>query len=213
MMSSTTRMTSVLALCVALAGCKDEDPPVTPDAGPISTDDAGTGDTCGDPGAPYGTSLGKSFKPLNLTDCEGAAWDFYGETGAYEQEFCEAGTRFTVLTMAAGWCGPCQVESQQLQEKLADAYEAQGVRVVQALIQDEGFNQPSVAFCREWRDRYGLEFPVLMDGSIQTQVYFPMGSLPATLIVDEHGTIVHREHGVSTGLSTIKAALDRLLAE
>ena len=55
--------------------------------------------------------------------------------------------------------------------------------------------------------------PVLIDPIQETQVYFPAGSLPATLIVDSEGTIVHREYGVSESLSTIRAALDDLLAE
>lgn len=194
---------------LALAGCTST--PAQPDSGISLGGDAAAaadaGPACGDPGAPYGTSQGSNFLPFTLPQCDGTPFSFYGEA----EGFCDA--RFTVLTMAAGWCGPCRIEAQQMQELLVEAYADAGVRVVVAVIQDNDYRPPSPAFCRGWVEQYGLTNPVVLDTLQETQIYFPAGSLPATLIVDSRGVIRHREYGVSTGLETIRAALEALLQQ
>ncbi len=172
----------------------------------LGTPDAGE-EVCGDPGEPYGTSEGSRFFPFTLNDCEGNPFSFYGETEGY----CESS--FTVVTMAAGWCGPCRVEAELLQEQIVEAYAAQGVRVIVAVIQDNNYNAPDASFCSGWKTQYGLTNPVLLDPVQETQIYFPRGALPASLIVDSQGVIVHREYGVSQELRTLRDRLDQLLAE
>lgn len=209
-----SRYRTALLFCTAIvwtaivAACGASPPPAgEPDAGPMMLVDAGPPpDGCGPPSEPYGTSEGRNFRPFTLNRCDGTPFSFYGEA----EGFCDAS--FTVLTMAAGWCGPCIVESQQLEERLVQAYADERVRVIQVLIQDDNYEAPSGAFCQSRVDRFGLTNPVLVDPEQITQVYFPAGSLPATLIVDAAGVIRHREYGTSTGLATITAALDRLLA-
>lgn len=203
------RTSSILATILLLAGCQN--PPATsPDSG-IQLPDAGSqadaGPGCGDPGAPYGTSLGSNFRPFTLERCDGTPFAFYGEA----EGFCDA--RFTVVAMAAGWCGPCRVEAQQMQALLVEAYEPEGVRVIVAITQDNDYRAPDADFCDGWVDQYGLTNPVVLDPAQETQIYFPAGALPAAVIVDSEGVIRHREYGVSTGLNTMRAALDRLLAE
>lgn len=200
---------TLASLILVLVGCTPNQ--AQPDAG-ITIPDSGqqpdAGPSCGDPGEPYGTSQGSHFLPFTLPSCtDGSPYAFYGEA----EGFCEA--RFTVLTMAAGWCGPCRVEAQQMQERLVEAYANQGVRVIVAVIQDNDYRAPSIEFCRGWIAQYGLTNPVVLDARQETQIYFPAGSLPATVIVDSRGVIRHREYGVSTGLETIRAALEALLAE
>ncbi len=210
-----------LLVPLALAACSgDSTPEPAPDAGTVVVDsgaaeqdsgvqdiDAGEEPTCGDPGEPYGTSQGSRFFPFTLNDCDGNPFSFYGETEGY----CESS--FTVVTMAAGWCGPCRIEAELLQEQIVEAYAAQGVRVIVAVIQDNDFNVPDAAFCNGWKTQYGLTNPVLLDPVQETQIYFPRGALPASLIVDSEGVIVHREYGVSQELRTLRARLDQLLAE
>lgn len=193
-----------LAIAGLLVACGST-PAGSPDAGMITLDDAGP-PACAPPAEPYGTSEGRNFRPFTLNRCDGTPFEFYGETEGY----CDAS--FTVLTMAAGWCNPCRYETTQLQAQLVEAYAPRGVRVVQALIQDNDYAAPDGAFCQGWVDQYGLTNPVVLDPTQITQIYFPAGSLPATLIVDSHGVIRHREYGTSTGLATIRAALDELLA-
>jgi thiol-disulfide isomerase/thioredoxin len=195
----------LLALAAALAACGTEPHVEMPDSG--VSDDAAPEPRCAPPSEPYGTTEGRNFRPLRLPRCDETLFSFYGEAEGY----CEAS--FTVLVMSAGWCAPCRVEAPMLQTELADRYADRRVRVISVLIQDDAFAAPSPSFCQSWVNTYGLRFPVLMDTRQVTQVYFPMGALPANLIVDSRGVIRYREYGASAGLRTLRSALDRLLAE
>ena len=198
--------TVVVALClVGLVGCDDSEP-AEPDAGPVVVEDSGPVGACtGDPGGDYGTSEGSNFFPFTLPTCSGDQYEFYGE----DEGYCDS--TLTVVSIAAGWCGPCRQEAMLMQNYLVNGYADQDVRVVVAIIQDNNYEAPTPTFCQGWVDQYGLTNPVLYDTAQETQIYFPMGALPATLIVDSEGVIRHREYGVSNNLETVRAALDDLL--
>lgn len=197
----------VLGSLAALAlACGGNTTPAMPDSGGIVLEDTGPGAVCGPPAEPYGTSEGRNLRPFTLTRCDGTPYEFYSEADGY----CEA--TFSVIIMSAGWCTPCRAEAGQLESALIAPYAPRGVRVVQALIQDNDYAEPSAAFCQSWVDEYSLTFPVVMDPTQITQLYFPGGSIPGTLIVDSRGVIRHREYGTSSALRTITAALDELLA-
>lgn len=207
-MRSFTKVAAALLL-VGAAGC-DDTAPADPDAGPPVLEDSGMVGACtGDPGSGYGTSEGSVFSPFTLNTCGGEPYEFYGETAPTGIGFCDAS--FSVVSIAAGWCGPCRAEAELMQSFLVDEYAEHDVRVIVAVIQDNDFARPSSAFCEGWVAQYGLTNPVLLDPDQETQIYFPMGALPATLIVDSEGVIRHREYGVSTNLETVRAALDDLL--
>jgi thiol-disulfide isomerase/thioredoxin len=201
--------TSHILITIAVLACGCEPRTEDQDAG-IQLPDAGSqedaGPTCGDPGDGYGTSLGTNFLPFTLDRCDGTPFEFYGE----EEGFCD--TRFTLVTAAAGWCVPCQMEAALTEELINEAYGPLGVRVVVVYIQDASYATPDGEDCQGWQDTYGLSNPVVYDPAQETNLYFPAGSIPANLIVDSHGVIVHREYGVSPQLETIRAKLDQLLA-
>lgn len=160
---------------------------------------------CEEPGAPYGTAVGRRFSPFTFDTCESAPFSFYGEAEGY----CEA--PFTLVTIGAGWCGPCRLEAEQMQELITEAYSDRGLRVVVALIQDNNYGPPSPEFCRTWVEQYGLTNPVLLDPFNETAIYFPEAALPASVIVDSAGVIVYREYGVSDELESVRARLDELM--
>lgn len=190
---------------LGLVGCDGGTPMMGTDAGPdIVLPDAGEG-ACAAPTGGFGTSQGRNFLPFTLQQCDGSSFSFYGETEGY----CDSS--YTVVSIAAGWCGPCRMEARLMEEFLVQRYAAHDVRVVVAIIQNNDYEAPDLAFCEGWQSQYGLTNPVLIDPTQETQVYFPAGSLPATLIVDSAGVIVHREYGVSTDLETVRAELDSLL--
>ncbi len=162
---------------------------------------------CGPPGEPYGTSEGSRFFPLTLNDCDGVPFDFYGEEGGY----CEA--KLTVVSIGAGWCGPCRLEAEQMQEVLVEAFQDRGVRVLVAITQDNNFGPADGNFCKGWVRQYGLTNKVVIDPLQETNIYFPAGALPSTLIFNNEGVIVHREYGVSDNLVTVQSKLEQLLAE
>lgn len=206
---------SLLCVLFVVGGCnKPRNTTTEPDSG-IVLPDAGSSPTCGDPGMPYGTSEGANFRPFTLPRCNGpqpgSDWTFYDTEVEGELSFCEA--RFSVVSIAAGWCVPCQMEAALMEQQLVQAYADQGVRVAVALIQDPEYNAPSADFCQEWVDRYGLTNPVMMDAEQDLNIYFPGNALPATLIVDSHGVIRFREYGLSENLESVRSTLDALLAE
>lgn len=210
MTSSTLRTLSLVSLVAALAGCGST--PATPDAAITLPEDSGSTRACPVPTGtgeepPIGTSLGRTMQPFTLNRCDGTSYELFGEAEGY----CESS--FTVLTLAAGWCVPCQMEARLLQSTVADAYADRGVRVVQVMLQDPFGNAASPEFCQEWVDRYELEFPVVLDPASTSWVYAPDNALPATVIVDDQGVIRYREYGTTANLSSLTAALDDLLGE
>lgn len=210
MTSSTLRTLSLVSLVAALAGCGSNPPAEMPDAA-IEIPDA-SGRACVPPTGtgeepPIGTSVGRTMRPFTLSRCDGTPYEFFGEVEGY----CESS--FTVLTLAAGWCVPCQMEARLLQSTVADAYRDRGVRVVQVMLQNPDGTAATPAFCQQWVDMYGLEFPELLDPAGTTWVYAPDNALPATVIVDDQGIIRYREYGTTANLSSLTAALDDLLGE
>jgi hypothetical protein len=207
----------VIALvgCLTLVACGDDgrgptDSSITVDSttAPDATVDASpdTGGTCAAPDGPYGVEIGRTFEPFTLNDCAGAPYEFYGP------DYCEAS--FTVVSIAAGWCGPCIMESRVLEETINEAYGPRGVRVLQIITQTEEYGAPDGAYCSDWVDTFGLSNVELIDPAQITGIYFPGNALPATLIVDSEGVIVFSEYGYSGSmLTTLTGELDALLAE
>ena len=193
-----------LTIAAVLVGCGGNPPAMMGnDAGPTGSGDSGPA-LCGDPGAPYGTSEGSHFLPFTLNRCDGTPFEFYADG------YCDSS--LTVVSIAAGWCGPCRMEAPLLRQIEAD-YRDQGVRVLSIIIQNNSFGEPSPSFCNGWVSEYSFEHPTLLDPTQETQIYLPMGALPATLVVDAAGTIRHREYGVSANLASLRGTLDTLLAE
>jgi len=221
-------MVGALTLCLAW-GCDDEETPPTPDAMPMT--DASAGDAMSTPDAEpegllcgwsdddfdWGVMIGRNMRPLTLSRCDGTEFSLphagmCNPTDVVDTE----NVRFSVLIMSAGWCAPCRRESEMLSEFLTDVYKAHGVEVIQVLTATEGPDLDQ-AYCDAWVSTYDLDrpnFAMLMDpGNTQTGRYFPAGSLPANLIVDNSGIIQFREYGAETRLTSVTNRLDELLCE
>lgn len=165
----------------------------------------------------FGTVVGRSFAEFRspLLDCNGGSHVFY------DQAYCALGTTFTVVSIVAGWCHPCQTQSALLTNDIVHAYGPHGVRVVQLLVQDSAYNPPSGTFCNRWVSNNGLTVTPpsgfasgnyeLLDPTQITNIYFPDGALPTTLIVDDHGVIRYTEAGAGPDLSSLTTELDSLL--
>lgn len=189
----------------AIAGCKKNNAAV--DAGVDAPDDNADAEVaaCAVPTGGYGATVGRNLRPFTLKTCGEDEYSFYNDA------FCDS--TLTVVSIAAGWCGPCMQESAIMDDLITQAYADRGVRVIQILIQDEVYAEPSQSFCEGWVDRYGLTNIELRDPTQVTNVFFPDGSLPSTIIVDNQGVIRFRENGVSNELINLRNKLDELLAE
>ncbi|MEM9071211.1 MAG: redoxin family protein [Myxococcota bacterium] len=222
------RVTTAAAILLALASCGDDDGavmcdlaadgtcpagcPTDPDC--VPSEDSGTGGTdsatdfaCDYPTGPYGTRAGRILEPFTLDQCDGTSYSFVNE------DFCDPSHRLTVISIAAGWCMPCIIESQQLTEEITERYRADGVRVIQILTQDQNFREPTQDFCSTWVERFNLTNVELIDPAQITNIYFPDNALPSTIIVDSTGTIRFRENGAADGLLSLRSKIEEFLAE
>jgi thiol-disulfide isomerase/thioredoxin len=111
-----------------------------------------------------------------------------------------------VVNFWATWCGPCREEMPRLQ-KIADAYTAKGVTFV-AIALDEADTQPRIAGVVAKRE---FRIPVWAGGTPETLKQLDLGILvPATMILDEHGTVIGKIEGEASE-KDIRSRLDWLL--
>lgn len=178
------------------------------DAGGGGGNDAGSAALCANvPTSGFGASEGRKLENFTLPQCNNEDYSLYGE------DFCDPSHTLTVISIAAEWCGPCQLESSMITEYISRPYASRGVRVMQIIIQDADYGPPDLNLCNRWVSRFNLTDNIeMIDPNGMTSGAFPSGSLPSTLIIDETGTIIYREDGASDGLVTLRAELDRALA-
>ena len=209
------KLTLMMGALIALGGCGDDDSTddtdttVGVDMGTPAEDDLGTPDALSCqalvPTSGFGTDTGRNMDGFTLQDCSGTDYSFYNEG------FCE--NELTVVNIAAGWCPPCIAESEQLEAEINDFYAGQGVRVIQILTQTADYSAPDLAYCSGWVERFGLSNVQLIDPAQLTGIFFPDNALPSTLIVDSAGVIRFRENGATDGLTSLKSAIDAVLAD
>lgn len=95
-----------------------------------------------------------------------------------------------VINFWASWCGPCEMEAPEL-VRLYDKYNGKiEIFAVNATLGD------TVEGAKEFSERYGFEFPVLLDMDGVAGVDYKVASFPTTYFVDEDGVIVERVIGV-----------------
>jgi len=106
-----------------------------------------------------------------------------------------------VIDLWATWCTACEQERPKL-ERLHSAYAAQGLRVI-AL--DVG-ESPSVV--RAYLNENRISYPVYLDPEFRMADALGEKRLPAILIVDRAGRIVHRSPRLDApALASIKSQL------
>jgi len=231
----------VLSGLALVAGCNQTnggtDGGDGPDAGTLPVD-SGTGDpdagmVCANtiPTSGFGATVGRKFPDFTLPDCHGNPYHFYN------QDYCS--NQITVLLIAAGWCHPCNLETDQIASMLIGPYGHRGVRVIDVLTQDDNFHVPTTpGFCDSWLSRtnpsslayqsraeaatHALnpdDHITLLDADGVTQIYNPANSIPATVIIDGDGVIQLRFNGTNTdpasgdaALTDMTTCLDKLLA-
>ncbi len=211
---------TLVIFAAALAGCSDgttgsggtaaaDSGTAVADSGTAPAVDSGNGGGGNVyPPGPYGTRVDAIFRPFALTACnregDDASWRFD------QSDFFN--NRLTVISIAAGWCVPCQRESAAIQAQIIDRYAGMGIRFVQILVQNADRSAITPSFCQNWARTYRLSFPVLMDPNFVTQPFVPNTAFPGNVIIDRQGRIRWREYGADMSLSSIRRAIDDVLA-
>jgi len=91
-----------------------------------------------------------------------------------------------LLNFFASWCGPCKVESPQL-DSLYQARKAQGFTLVGLDVKD-----PSKGQLRDFVQNKGLTYPIVVDEPGKTAIQLgdvPLAGLPASVLIDKQGRV------------------------
>lgn len=132
--------------------------------------------------------------PWNLpeTESEPRSWLDLGST---RQSLDALRGRVVVLNFWATWCKPC-VEELPILQAVQNDYGALGVQVVGIAADDAASREHVLEFAR----RAKIGFPVWLGATAEDMAAFGVGpALPATVVLDRSGRVVHRVSGVVKG--------------
>lgn len=109
-----------------------------------------------------------------------------------------------VLNFWASWCLECRHEHSDL-SMAARMFEPHGVRFFGVLYNDTPTNG------RAWiREMGGQYYPSLVDEGSRTAVSYGLYGVPETFIIDQNGTVVHKQIGPIT-MSRLAALIQPLV--
>ena len=91
--------------------------------------------------------------------------------------------RFVLLNFWATWCAPCVMEMPEL-EKLQQSFDASKFQIVAVTVDDQ------LEAVKEFRARYQLSFPLIVDSSRKSGAGYKLTGVPETVLVDPQGKIV-----------------------
>lgn len=98
-----------------------------------------------------------------------------------------------LLDFWATWCGPCRIEMPVLQDLYEEQFAGRDVEIV--AVSTDVSPHPIVD---NFVERYGLTFPVLVNG-LAVQAQYRVTGLPTLFIIDQAGTIRHVHVGYRPG--------------
>jgi thiol-disulfide isomerase/thioredoxin len=126
----------------------------------------------GEPDGRTGSLVGEPAPPLELRDLDGRSWTFDGADG-----------RLVWVNFWAISCEPCRTEMPAM-ERVAAAYEDE------LLILGVNWGEGADAV-RDWVDRYGITYPVLLDPGLEAYYrWADTDGLPRHYFIGQEGTVV-----------------------
>jgi thiol-disulfide isomerase/thioredoxin len=219
----------VAAITAFLVGCVPP-PDVSSDGSTVDearldrTVDAGP---CGYPSEGpegYGNGVGQRLDhgtAFELTTCDGERVELADYLCRRDDAYGDF-NRGILVTIGAGWCGPCQEETLELPE-LYEEYHPQGIEIVQVMFQDWTGQAPTAQFCEDWSaGAWGedvgieLEFPVVLDVSSDwSSLYVSdnMAAVPVNLLVDANANIRWQVQGQKPAPDVLRTQLDLVLGD
>jgi thiol-disulfide isomerase/thioredoxin len=115
-----------------------------------------------------------------------------------------------VVNVWGSWCGPCRREAPELQEA-ADRLAEDRVRFVGLNTRDQ------VEPARAFTDRFGIEFPSILDPDGQLQLAFsdtlPPAAIPSTLVLDRDGRVAARIIGPLESSAILRGLASQVVDE
>ena len=103
----------------------------------------------------------------------------------------------TIVNFWASWCGPCQMEMPDFDEK----YQELGSEEKFLMVNMTDGSRETLETAKEFLAEAGYSFPVYFDTDMDTAMTYGVNSLPATYFIDAEG------HAVAMAQGTIDAAI------
>jgi cytochrome c biogenesis protein CcmG, thiol:disulfide interchange protein DsbE len=175
------RITLVLLLTLALAGCKRGEQP----AQGTAADTAGYGGkeqpaqatTSGSEGGGI-TDVGSTMPEYSALGLDGSKFDLAAKRD-----------KVVLLNVWATWCGPCRYEIPELQV-IHDRYAAKGFEVIGVSVDESGIES-----VKQFVDENKMRYPVVLDAEGKLANLLQTSVLPTSIIVDRSGKVVWKKFG------------------
>lgn len=110
-----------------------------------------------------------------------------------------------VLNFWACWCGPCQSEMPEFDEKYREL--AGNVEFLMVNMTDG--NRETLEIASSYVNKEGFSFPVLYDQSIDAATTYSVYSLPTTYFIDKDGYLTAQASGAIDG-ETLQKGIDMI---
>ncbi len=110
-----------------------------------------------------------------------------------------------VLNFWASWCGPCQMEMPDFDEKYLEL----GADVVFLMVNMTDGARETVESASAFVSGKGYSFPVLFDTHYSAATAYSVYSLPTTYFIDAEGNIVSKYSGAISG-DTLQKNIDKI---
>lgn len=110
-----------------------------------------------------------------------------------------------VLNFWASWCGPCQMEMPDFQEK----YETLDGQVQFLMINMTDGSRETVTSASEFIKKQGYTFPVLYDTETDAAAAYSANPLPTTFFIDAKGYVIAQATGAISG-DTLQRGIDMI---
>lgn len=114
----------------------------------------------------------------------------------------------TVVNFWASWCGPCQIEMPDFDEK----YKELGEDVNFLMVNITDGYQETLESAKEFYENSGYSFPVYYDLDSDAAMNYGVNSFPSTYFIDAEGHAIARAEGMIDA-ETLQYGIDMISGE
>ena len=113
-----------------------------------------------------------------------------------------------VVNFWASWCGPCQMEMPDFEEKFKEL----GEEVHFLMVNMTDGSQETVEKAKKFIEDSGYSFPVYFDTDLDAAYTYGVNSIPATYFIDAEGHAIARGQG-AIDAETLQYGIDMISGE